>query len=180
MQQLRILIAALLCAFMLLVAGCATQAVEDSGDDSDSDAMSEQSDATGDSSTSGVGDSGSVEGEGLTDGEIPPLEIRTIYFEFDESIVNEEGQVIIQAHAEVLVSNPSVTLNIAGHADERGTREYNLALGDQRGEAVSRYFQQFGVDASRINVVSYGEEQPVAMESNEEAWSLNRRAEFDY
>lgn len=177
MQKIRTLIAILLSTFIILVfTGCASPALDGSGDES----ATSEAGVTDDGTTSGVGGDESVEGEGLTDLEVAPLDIRTIYFDFDESIVSEEGQVIIQAHAEVLVSSPDATMIIAGHADERGTREYNLALGDQRAEAVSRYFQEFGVDVSRIKVISYGEEQPAAMESNEEAWRLNRRAEFDY
>ena len=113
-------------------------------------------------------------------GDVDPLSVRTVYFGYDEAIINDEAQAIIRAHAEVLVENPDATVLISGHADERGTREYNLALGDQRAEAVSSYFQEFGVDVSRISVVSFGEESPAAMGSNESAWSLNRRAEFDY
>ena len=177
MQKIKTLIAVLLSTFILLVVtGCAKPVLDGSGDDS----TTSEAGVTDGGTTSGVGEEESVEGEGLTDSEIAPLDMRTIYFDFDESIVSEEGQVIIQAHAEVLVSNPDATMIVAGHADERGTREYNLALGDQRAEAVSRYFQEFGVDVSRIKVISYGEEQPAAMESNEEAWRLNRRAEFDY
>ncbi len=111
---------------------------------------------------------------------VDPLSQRTIYFGYDESVVSEEAQTIIRAHAEVLLENPDATLEIAGHADERGTREYNLALGDQRAVAVSSFFQEFGVDISRISVTSFGEEQPAVIGSDESAWSLNRRVEFDY
>lgn len=111
---------------------------------------------------------------------VDPLSQRTIYFGYDESVVSEEAQTIIRAHAEVLLENPDANLEISGHADERGTREYNLALGDQRAVAVSSFFQEFGVDISRISVTSYGEERPAAIGSDESAWSLNRRVEFDY
>ena len=127
------------------------------------------------------GDSSAADGSQATGDEVvDPLSLRVIYFGYDESVVNEEAQMIIRAHAEVLAVNPDVNLQISGHADERGTREYNLALGDQRAEAVSSYFQQYGVDASRISVVSYGEEIPAVMGSDEDAWGKNRRAEFDY
>ncbi len=101
-----------------------------------------------------------------------------IYFNFDEAIVSEEAQVVIKRHANTLLEFPDVKLSLSGHADERGTREYNLALGDQRAQAVSRYFQHFGIEKGRITAMSYGEEQPVALESNEEAWRLNRRVEI--
>ncbi len=125
------------------------------------------------------GTSGTDDAQSGTE-EIDPLSVRTVYFEYDEAIVSKQAQSIIRAHADVLINNPDATLHIAGHADERGTREYNLALGDQRAEAVSNYFQENGIDSSRISVTSYGEESPAVMGSNESAWSKNRRAEFDY
>ena len=108
------------------------------------------------------------------------LDQKTIYFEFDDAKVSEDSQRIIRAHAEVLSDYPDASVAISGHADERGTREYNLALGDQRGEAVSAFFQEFGIDSSRILVVSFGEERPAVVGFDESAWSLNRRAEFEY
>ena len=108
------------------------------------------------------------------------LDQKTIYFEFNDAKVNEDSQRIIRAHAEVLSDYPDASVAISGHADERGTREYNLALGDQRGEAVSAFFQEFGIDSTRISVVSFGEENPAVVGFDESAWSLNRRAEFEY
>ena len=108
------------------------------------------------------------------------LDQKTIYFEFDDAKVSEDSQRIIRAHAEILSDYPDASVAISGHADERGTREYNLALGDQRGEAVSAFFQEFGIDNSRISVVSFGEEKPAVVGFDESAWSLNRRAEFEY
>jgi len=108
------------------------------------------------------------------------LELNTVYFDFDEAIVTEQAQKLIRAHAELLAANPDVDLHLAGHADERGTREYNLALGDQRAQAVSAFFQEFGVDASRITTVSFGEEMPAVAMSDEDAWALNRRVEMTH
>ena len=101
-----------------------------------------------------------------------------VYFGFDESIVTERARQIVEAHAEALVANPTVTLNLAGHADERGTHEYNLALGEQRANAISALFQELGVGASRITTVSFGEELPAVEGSDEESWALNRRVEI--
>ena len=103
-----------------------------------------------------------------------------VYFDFDQSIVKDDAQKVIRAHAEVLVQNPDVKLHLAGHADERGTREYNLALGDQRALAVSAFFQEFGVNSSRITTVSYGEEFPAVQGSDDESWELNRRVEISH
>ena len=108
------------------------------------------------------------------------LDQKKIYFEFNDAKVSEDSQRIIRTHAEVLSDYPDASVAISGHADERGTREYNLALGDQRGEAVSAFFQEFGIDSSRISVVSFGEERPAVVGFDESAWSLNRRAEFEY
>ncbi len=178
MQTNKTLISVLLFSMAIFIAGCAKPKLDDLIVEGEDNATTEEME--GGDSMSGVGDEGSVVGEGLDGTEVDSLLVRTVYFGFDESLVSEEAQVIIQAHAEVLVNDPEISISVAGHADERGTREYNLALGDQRGEAVSRYFQQFGIDASRISVVSYGEEQPAVMGANEEAWSLNRRVEFEY
>ena len=101
-----------------------------------------------------------------------------VYFGFDEAIVTERARQIVEAHAEALVANPTVMLNLAGHADERGTHEYNLALGEQRANAISALFQALGVGASRITTVSFGEELPAVEGSDEESWALNRRVEI--
>lgn len=101
-----------------------------------------------------------------------------VYFGFDEAIVTERARQIVKAHAEALLANPTVMLNLAGHADERGTHEYNLALGEQRANAISALFQELGVEASRITTVSFGEELPAVEGSDEESWALNRRVEI--
>ncbi len=118
--------------------------------------------------------------ESASDEQMSLLEQSTVYFDYDESTVTEDAQKVIRAHANALVQNPDVSLQLAGHADERGTREYNLALGEQRALAVSAFFQEFGVDATRITSVSYGEEVPFVSGSDEESWALNRRVEFSH
>ncbi len=105
---------------------------------------------------------------------------RKVYFEFDSASLDEESRSVVQAHANYLVNNPGVTLVLEGHADERGTREYNLALGDRRALAVSDYMSALGVSAGRIQNVSYGEERPEALGHDESAWRLNRRTEIIY
>lgn len=103
-----------------------------------------------------------------------------VHFEFDSSAIDSDSRAIIEAHAAYLAARPDVSLSLEGHADERGTREYNLALGERRGQAVRRMLRLLGVDSQRLNVTSYGEENPIATGSNESAWRLNRRAEFVY
>jgi len=105
---------------------------------------------------------------------------RRVYFAFDSSAVDGENRAIVEAHAAYLAANKNVKVVLEGHADERGTREYNLALGERRAQAVERMVKVLGLTADRIKTVSYGEEKPVAMDHNEAAWSLNRRVEIIY
>lgn len=103
-----------------------------------------------------------------------------IYFGFDVSNVSDEFSSILNAHAEFLNSNTNVNVLIEGHADERGTPEYNIALGERRAKAVETYLQNMGVSSSQLSVVSYGEEKPMIKDRSEEAFSKNRRAVLVY
>lgn len=102
-----------------------------------------------------------------------------VHFEYDESNLTTEAEAVLTRKLEVLRANPSVRLRIAGHADERGSVEYNLALGKRRADAVKAYFESFGLDGDRFETVTYGEEQPLDPGHDEEAWAQNRRAEFE-
>lgn len=122
-------------------------------------------------------------GDGATYGNSPELERpreTTIHFAFDSSILDESALRIIAAHAEYIRSNPSSRVRLGGHTDERGTREYNIALGERRAESVRRAMLLRGVPRAQLNVVSYGEENPVAYGSSEASWAKNRRVEFSY
>jgi peptidoglycan-associated lipoprotein len=103
----------------------------------------------------------------------------TVHFDFDQSDLRAEDRAILDAKIPILQANPGVTIRVAGHTDERGSDEYNLALGQRRAAAAKAYLSQHGIADSRIETVSYGEERPVAQGSNEAAWSQNRRAEFE-
>jgi peptidoglycan-associated lipoprotein len=103
---------------------------------------------------------------------------KPIYFAYDQSTLSAEGKATAEAIARLLQEAPEVTVSIEGHADERGTNEYNLALGERRAQAVQQYLASYGVDAGRVSVLSYGEEKPASEGKDESAWSLNRRAEF--
>ena len=103
----------------------------------------------------------------------------TLYFAYDDTEIDEAATRVIIEHANFMQNNPSVRLRLEGHADERGTREYNLALGENRSLSVKEVLGLYNLE-DRVVVVSYGEEQPVAMEHNEEAWEKNRRVEFVY
>ena len=100
----------------------------------------------------------------------------TIYFDTDRYNVDTQDAAALQAQAQYFARYPQITFTIEGHADERGTREYNLALGERRANSAKAYLVSLGVDSNRISVVSFGKERPVALSSNESAWSQNRRA----
>jgi len=108
------------------------------------------------------------------------LSERKIYFDFDESDIKDEFREVLQAHAEFLVSNPSASLVIEGHCDERGTREYNMALGERRAHSVFQFLTLQGVGKNQVRTVSFGEERPDVEGHDESAWKWNRRAVFVY
>jgi peptidoglycan-associated lipoprotein len=99
-----------------------------------------------------------------------------VYFATDSHSLDGEARAILDTQAAWLARNPSISVTIEGHADERGTREYNLALGDRRANAAKNYLAARGVAAQRMNVISWGKERPVAEGSDESAWAQNRRA----
>ncbi|MFT2111336.1 peptidoglycan-associated lipoprotein Pal [Marinomonas sp. 2405UD68-3] len=102
------------------------------------------------------------------------------YFDFDKSIVRPESREALTKHAQFLVANPDARVVLEGHADERGTREYNMALGERRAKAISRYLTIQGVAASQVESVSFGEEVPVAFGHDDNSWKQNRRVEIRY
>lgn len=108
------------------------------------------------------------------------LSRRVIYFDYDQSTIRREFAEVVRAHGIFLAANPGYRATLEGHADERGTREYNLGLGERRGNGVSSRLTALGSSGSQIRVVSYGEERPVATCSNESCWSQNRRVEISY
>lgn len=99
-----------------------------------------------------------------------------IFFELDDYGIDAQDQETLRSQAQWLMQNPNVRVTIEGHCDERGTREYNLALGERRANAAKNYLATLGIDPSRISTISYGKERPVAMGSDESAWAQNRRA----
>lgn len=100
----------------------------------------------------------------------------TVLFGYDSSQLSADAMATLDAQAALLNAKPSFRVKVEGHADERGTREYNLALGERRASAARDYLVAKGVDGSRIRIVSYGKERPAAVGSNEEAWAKNRRS----
>ncbi len=108
------------------------------------------------------------------------LSKRIIYFEYDKDTVRAEFQAIVQAHAKYLADNRGRKIRLEGHADERGSREYNMALGQRRGDAVRKATNILGVANERMETISFGEDKPRAQGSDEAAWSQNRRVEIVY
>jgi peptidoglycan-associated lipoprotein len=108
------------------------------------------------------------------------LRQRVVYFDFDQDSLNPEFQAAIACHAKYLRDRPSARMTLEGNADERGTREYNVALGERRGNAVSAAVQGSGGSASQITVTSLGEERPTCLDSTEDCWAKNRRVEISY
>jgi len=108
------------------------------------------------------------------------LRQRVVYFDFDQDALRPEFQAQMACHAKYLHDRPSSRITMEGHADERGSRDYNLGLGERRGNSVSSALQANGGSGTQLTVVSYGEERPVCTDSNEDCWARNRRVEIIY
>ncbi len=150
-------------------------AVEDQGTDlsevPDSDDSEAQTYGTEDDDLSGMSS---------LDDPTSLLSVRIIYFEYDSSDVKLEDRTTVEAHAAYLVENPTTIITLEGHADERGSREYNLALGERRAQTVQRQMTLIGVSADQIRTLSYGEERPAIDDHDDYSWSQNRRVEIIY
>lgn len=126
-------------------------------------------------------DDAKVSGEDLkAEAEAALREQTVFYFGFDQSTIKEDGKKALKAHAKYLAANSSAKVTLEGHADERGTIEYNLALGERRSMSVRAYLMSNGAKAEQLKVVSYGEERPAVMGSSEDAYAKNRRVEVKY
>lgn len=168
-----------------LVAGCTRTPV-----DEDEDTTVEPVDPVPNGDGSGVDDGGGPDARGVPpdplltrermDDPESPLADRIIYFEFDSARVNSAGRDLAEVHGQLLERNPDLFLRLEGHADERGSREYNIGLGERRAQSVRDLLLVSGARASQLETVSYGEERPVDPRHNEEAWAKNRRVELVY
>ena len=116
---------------------------------------------------------------GKTTEAVKTLLATMIHFDFDKAIVRPGDAAILDQKVSILQANPGLRIRLSGHCDERGSDEYNLALGNRRATAAKQYLVSHGIDASRIETVSYGEERPLAQGHDESAWSQNRRDEFE-
>lgn len=126
----------------------------------------------------GVGPGGVTDNDPIRQRAAAIAQLRTIHFSYDSDQIAGENQALLDSNAAWLQANPSVQIQIEGHCDERGTTEYNLALGDRRAKAVKAYLMQKGIDGERLHTTSYGKERPVDPARNNAAFSKNRRAQF--
>lgn len=165
------------------LAGCGNRA--NTLPDYESETASEQSgNGDGGAATAGLGDGSGIgvfeDEAGQRSAQQELLDELVVYFEFDESEVPRQYNEMLEAHGSYLASNPDTQVRLEGHADERGSREYNIGLGERRAQAVRRILMLQGASAEQLSTVSYGEERPAALGSDEEAYSLNRRVEIVY
>ena len=155
------------------LAGCASDKKQTTAE------IEDASVGAGGVSASGLGSGSDASGQviGSQAGTIDdPLSRRVIYFEYDSSVLTDEGRFIVEAHAAYLANNPGMAVVLEGNADERGTREYNLALGERRAQSVRSYLTALGIDGSRITTISYGKERPAVVGTGPEVWAQNRRS----
>ena len=163
----------LVVAAVMFFAGCSSTGTKD-----DPGASIEDRGSSG-ASTSGARAGGAWGGSQLQNPD-SLLYTKTIYFDFDQSTIRSEFIDVLRAHAGYLLANQGASVLIEGHADERGSREYNIGLGERRANAVKRFLEAEGVASSQINTLSYGEERPAALGNDEVSWAENRRAVLVY
>lgn len=164
---------------MLLTLTLAACASSDTDETSGSDVIdsSNSSSGSGSATSTGAGGSSSLTTAQMEERDAA-MDTTVFYFEFDRSDLSAEARAALVYHANYLKDNPSARYRLEGHADERGTREYNLALGERRAQAVERYLQVQGVSSNQLETISYGEENPVDPGTSEAAYSRNRRVEI--
>jgi len=160
----------------LFAAGCGGNTIPDP--DADSAAMVDSGDGGAD--TDGLNDGGMGNGEEFNDTNDMDELTMVIYFDFDQSDLRAEYSDLLQRHANRLSNDARAQIRLEGHADERGSREYNIGLGERRSQSVRRLLLIQGASADQISTVSFGEERPAAFGSNEAAYQQNRRVEIKY
>ena len=157
------------------VAGCSSTGGTDTGTSGAVDTSGSSADSKGAAVSGGVS-AAEMAAQKAADA-VAALQT-VFYFDFDKSVVRQDGLDALEKHAAYLVATPSAFVRLEGHADERGTREYNMALGERRANAVANYLIINGIERYRVETVSYGEERPVNSSSTDSAWAENRRVEL--
>jgi peptidoglycan-associated lipoprotein len=179
MKNLKTLAALLIITFVTACAGPSKSTV-DEGAAGGAQAGGAASAGVGDGGAGQGGAMGGTTGGSALGGPGASQENRIIYFAYDQFEIKPEYDVILQAHAKYLAANPRARVRLEGHADERGSREYNIGLGEKRAQSVRSVLLLQGAVSDQIATVSFGEERPAVIGSDEEAWSLNRRVEIVY
>ena len=166
-------------AMATLVAACGSQEVKKDVPVSDQSSTTTQPSQTGQASTTTPTTQPTITANPLTDPK-NILSKRSVYFDFDSNVVKDEYKGLVQAHAKYMVDKRDSKIRVEGNCDERGSREYNLALGQRRAEAVKKVMTVLGVQEGRIETVSFGEEKPASAGHDEAAWAQNRRGDIKY
>ena len=169
----------ILSLFLASFIGACSTTSQDSGDSSGSGSSGDFNTATDETSTSAAVDTTTSDFSGVISGTAEDFIVSVgdrVYFDYDSSELDSDAQELLQHQAAWLKQYNKASLTIEGHCDERGTREYNLALGEKRAQAVKNYLNGLGVSKSSLNTISYGKERPAVVGSNDAAWSQNRRA----
>jgi peptidoglycan-associated lipoprotein len=156
----------------VLFAGCSSTETQEGADVAPAD-------------SAGTGDAGALSAEELAaqaaaQAEAALRDVRTFYFDFDNSDIKDESKEALMAHARFLSANAGQQIQVEGHCDERGTTEYNMALGERRAKSVASFLTVNGASMGQIETISYGEERPAEMGQTEAAWAQNRRAVINY
>lgn len=162
----------------VLLAGCASSVKLDEGAPVETRTPAATSGSASSGAQAGTGQSSVATVDLGAAGTLPAGVGRVVYFDFDSFVVKDDYRSVVEAHAKVLNAARQKRMAIEGHTDERGGREYNLALGQKRAEAVQKSLQLLGVAEGQVEAVSLGEERPAAQGSDEAAWAKNRRAEL--
>ena len=186
-KMMTLLVVVFMCTALFMLTSCAKRQIGmDQPVTPGETASSEMGKGSGDQGADRQGQGGPGTGDRDTMGgdkarlesEIRAFQSENIYFDYDRAELKSEARAILTKKAEWLRKNPGFSVRIEGHCDERGTNEYNLALGERRAEAAWKFMNALGISGRRLTTVSYGEEKPAAMGHNESAWSKNRRDEF--
>lgn len=162
-----------LLASLLAVDGCSSRGTKHSSAGAGSEGTTAGAGASG---KGGRGHGGTASGRKSSG--VAGITEHIIYFDFDSATLKPESQAVVDSWSKYLTANPNAKVRLEGHTDERGTREYNVGLGERRANAVQQALAAHGAGAAQINVISFGEERPVALGHDEASWSQNRRVEI--